>query len=311
MKKLLIKLLILTVLSGSLICGYCVLAARAAKKYIGINTADQVKMSFENSVKDSYNCYFLGNSRLYRNINPDKFPSVHAYNFAHDNDSYNQMYYKLLYLLEHGERIDYLFAGTDYFQFSYLSDSRNYIYSKYFPAEYLADFEDGNNWFSLQKEYLKTLWGNKQNCLSACIKYVLRRPVPKNLLVQKPNGQFVVYGAAKGDEKADRDYQVLDVQYVYYKKIIELCQANDIELYVIMPPLRKGEIESHTDEERAAFNKMIRDSLAQTPYAEHYYNYSESEGLSPYTDFTDIVHLTPEASDRYSAHLNNLVFGKS
>ena len=63
------------------------------------NTAEQIKMSFENSIADNYNCYFLGNSRIYRNINPEMMTTVKAYNFGHDNDSYNQMYYKLLYLL--------------------------------------------------------------------------------------------------------------------------------------------------------------------------------------------------------------------
>lgn len=45
----------------------------------------------------------------------DTFTLVNSYNVAHDNDSYSQMYYKLLYLLDNGKKIDYLVIGTDYF----------------------------------------------------------------------------------------------------------------------------------------------------------------------------------------------------
>ena len=183
-----------------------------------------------------------------------------------------------------------------------------YVYGALFPEEYSADFSDGNDWITRKKEYYKTIWENKQNCFDSCIDYFRSVPEPEKINYQKPNGQFVVYGAAKGDETIDRDYSVLDIQYDYFKKIIEVCEENDIVLYIIMPPLWKAEVESHTDEERDAFNEMIRTTLLDTPYNNNYINYSEIEGLSPYTDFIDITHLTPEASDSYSTYLSDLIF---
>ena len=308
MKKLLLKLILLSLLSGFIIYGYCIFATYAAQKYHGRTTADQILMSFHNSVAEKYNCYFLGNSRIYRNINPDMFPLVKGYNFAHDNDSYNQMYYKLLYLLNHGENIDYLFVGTDYFQFSFMSDTRNYIYSTLFPREYSADFPNGRNWLVQKKEYYKTIWENKQNCLDSCFDYMLNKPEPDHVNYQKKNGQYVVEGMAKGNETIDRDYSVLDMQYEYFKKILYICEQNDIVLYVIMPPLWEGETRSHTDEERKTFDAMIKDTLSGTPYFNNYINYSEREGLLPFTDFIDITHLTPEASDHYSRYLHEMIF---
>ena len=307
MKKFMSKIIMLFLIVFVLIGAYCKLATVSSSKYHGPNTAEQVKMSFQNSVAKEYNVYFLGNSRIYRGINPDKFTSVNSYNFAHDNDSYNQMYYKLLYLLDNGKRIDYLVIGTDYFQFSNLSDTRNYIYASLFPKEYLEDFEIASR-FPQSLESIRTLWMNKQNGLSSCIQYILGKDAPENISYQKENGQYCMYGQASGAETIDRDYSILDIQYGYYKKIISLCEDEGIELFVIMPPLWKGEIASHSDEERVNFNKMIRNSLAKTPYDGHYINYSEEEGLSSYMDFIDITHLTLEAADNYSEYINNRLF---
>lgn len=77
-----------------------------------------------------------------------------------------------------------------------------------------------------------------------------------------------------------------------------------------MPPLWESETFSHTDQERAAFNSMIRAELADTPYGANYINHSEELGLSSYKDFVDVTHLNLEGADKYSTYLNNKIFGK-
>lgn len=308
MKKFITRVLLLALICSLLIGVYCKVAEFAVKKYNGPTTADQIHMSFDHAVSDDYNCYFLGNSRIYRNINPDCFPSVHAYNFGHDNDSYNQMYYKLLYLMEHRKPIEYLIIGTDYFQFSFLDVSRNYIYSNLFPEEYQLDFENKSK-ADIMVDYCKAVWSNKQNAVLPCLKLILNRPAGKNVSYQKDNGQYFTFGTADPDEVIDRDYSVLDIQLDYFRKIIAACEANEIQLYVIMPPLWSGETKSHTDEERKVFDDMIRSELSGTAFAGNYINYSEENGLLPYTDFTDITHLNAEASDRFSEYINEKIFG--
>lgn len=236
MKKFVSKGVIYILIISVVIGSYCKFAAVSGVKYNGANTAEQIQMSFTNAIAQPYNCYFLGNSRIYRNINPDKFTSVNSYNFAHDNDSYNQTYYKLLYLLNHHAKIEYLILGTDYFQFSFLTDSRNYAYSTLLPKEYADDYEE-KSWFAESTAYIETLWTNKQNCLGACLKYLRGEEAPEHVSYQKDNGQYVVTGIATGDETIDRDYTMLDIQLNYFKKIIELCEEYGIELYVVMPPL--------------------------------------------------------------------------
>ena len=97
MKKFVIRFSTICIISVLMITIYNSLATASTLKYNGASTAEQINMSFENAVSEEYNCYFLGNSRIYRDINPDVFTTVKSYNFAHDNDSYNQMYYKLLF----------------------------------------------------------------------------------------------------------------------------------------------------------------------------------------------------------------------
>lgn len=310
MKKFIIKVVLISVFGALFVAGYNQLSAISTRKYYGATTADQINMSFRNAVSDDYNCYFLGNSRIYRDINPDCFPSVKSYNFAHDNDSYNQMYYKLLYLLDHGEKIDYLIIGTDYFQFSFLSDTRNYVYSKLFPDEYMADFGQ-TTFFEKQEAYYTQIWTNKQNALRSCLRFVLGRPAPRVVNYQKDNGQYVVNGEADPNETIDRDYSILDVQYDYFLRIIDLCEKESIQLYIIMPPLWSGETSSHSDQERDEFNSLINNTLSQTSYRNNYINYSEEMGLSSFTDFIDITHLKPAVADEYSKYISSIVFGTS
>ena len=59
------------------------------------------------------------------------------------------MYYKLQYLLDNGCKVDTLVIGTDYFQFSVFSDSRNYVYDGLLGNDYLRDY----NHFFLNEEF--------------------------------------------------------------------------------------------------------------------------------------------------------------
>jgi hypothetical protein len=312
LKKFIKKVLLLLVLFSLLLGGYSRLYSIAATTYNGMSTADRIRKSFQNSVQGDYNCYFLGNSRIYRGLNPEKFSSVSAYNFGHDNDSFNQMYYKLCYLLDNGKNIEYLIIGTDYFQFSFLSDTRNYVYSALFPAAYREDFDAVSVAQQVQqfKENVITRWRNMQTGVAYCLE-LLRGVEPPQLPYQKENGQYIAWGHATGTETVDRDYTVLPIQYDYYTKILELCEKENIKLYIVMPPLWEGETASHTDEERAVLNAMIQESLEGTGFEGHYINYSEEEGLLPYEDFIDVSHLTPEAADDFSAYISQKIFGES
>lgn len=311
MKKFISKCAIFILIMAALIALYCYVSAGSVRKYIGINTSEQIITSFDRVQSNSYDCLFLGNSRIFRGVNPDKFPSVNGYNMGQDNETYNQIYYKLNYILDKGAKPKYIILGIDYHAFSYLSDSKNYVYASYFPKEFLDDYDDADSSFLYRKTRMLTnLWSNKQNAFEAFMKDMFHKTPDENIPYMRDNGQYVIGGEASGDETVDRDYTIMPLQWDYYLKIIDLCVENDIDLYAVMLPLWDGETKSHTDEERKEFDDKIRASLSENGFEGHYFNYYEENGLSPYSDFADVTHLKPEAAEEFSKWLNGKVFGK-
>ena len=55
----------------------------------GPSTKELVDFNFNHALENNYNLLILGNSRIYRGINPDKL-SLSAYNFAFDAEYSNQ-----------------------------------------------------------------------------------------------------------------------------------------------------------------------------------------------------------------------------
>ena len=148
MKRFLLNILLFGAIFLTIVLSIFHSSDELAERFWGPNTRNQIEMSFKNALSSEASCWFLGNSRIYR-INPDMIENGHWYNFAHDNDSYNQMYYKLQYLLDNGCKVDTLVIGTDYFQFSVFSDSRNYVYDGLLGNDYLRDY----NHFFLNEEF--------------------------------------------------------------------------------------------------------------------------------------------------------------
>jgi hypothetical protein len=319
----------MAVIMSVTLAGYTRLNTTATTIYLGGSTEERIDKSFKNAIENNYNCFFLGNSRVYRNINPDKFTSVNAYNFGHDNDTFNQMYYKLRYLVDNDVKIDYLIIEADYFSFSYFSESRKDIYAKYFDDAFLEDYNnyninagdsddnnddvddesnDNESYYQKFKEFIINKLERLQFGLPYCLYYLTGNT--EMITDQKDNGQYIAHEKATDYVTVDRDYSVLPIQYNYYEKIIELCETKGIDLYVVMAPLQQGETASHTDSEREEFNDMITKSLEGTPFEGHYINHSKENGLTSYTEFTDGTHLNATAADRYSEWLNSRIFGE-
>ena len=306
MKRFVGKIFIFILCISTILYVYCLISLKAGTAYNGINTAGQIKLSFRQAVQNDYDCYFLGNSRIYRDINPDKFTEVDAYNFAHDNDGYNQMYYKLLYLLEENADFQYLVIGTDYFQFSFLGDSRNYVYNRMLGIEYMRDYND-----SLVREVFNNAvqyWKIRRETVRFCIPYLRGEYESVDNAYLKENGQYIVPGTATPEDTVTRSINIMEIQREYFEKIIECCVNHNIELYVVMPPARDEELSSYTAEQRADFDAMIEDALAEH-YAGHYINCSDLAEFKHYSNYADITHLNEDAADAFSEYLNSVFVG--
>jgi RNase H-fold protein (predicted Holliday junction resolvase) len=290
MKKFVLKLLlfILPILL------YCAVAAFAIPIILAVHngpsTNDQINYSFENAVNRNYDLLVLGNSRTYRGLNPEKL-CTKSYNFSHDNDSYNQLYYKLKYLDNERKVFKYVILGVDYFQFSFMSNTRNYVYADYLGEGYLNDYDD--------------------NILKLKAQYYLGNIDPKKLLLfgsasnipsLKSNGQYLKPGFAKEGDVIQRNIKRLKIQEGYFKKILQFCKEKKITVFLVMLPTRPNELKSYTTKQIEEFDRYIGKYTNKTDV--YFLNYSLDSSYTT-SDYTDITHLNESAADRFSAQLTD------
>ena len=299
MKKFLKNILIYFLTVGILLFVYFQLGTFVAEKCYGVNTKQQIEFSFANADAREYNKLFLGNSRVYRGINPDMIDG-HTYNFAHDNDSYNQCYYKLKHVLDGGHKIDTLFIGADYFQFSIFARDRNYIYDYLLDNAYCKDYNE--SYLTEQVENAKQLFYNKQTLLlTALTRIALHQEVKGKI---KSNGQFTFDSKAKPDDAVERKTDVRQIQKKYYNEIVELCHKNNIRVIAFTMPVREGEMQSYTKEDIARIQDIIKAPLSN---GDQYVDMTCVDEFRDYKDYTDITHLNAAAADRFTVYFYNRV----
>jgi hypothetical protein len=258
------------------------------KKTQGPNTRQQLEVSFNNVLHKDFDLLVLGNSRLYRGVNPDKL-AIASYNFSHDNDSYNQSYFKLKHLENNNINYDYLILGIDYFQFSFKSDTRNYIYGELLGNKYLDDFES-NLFTSKFSQFL--------NMINP--KILLRLRPKKTVPIIKENGQYIRNGKASLNDKVKRDISRLSFQVEYFNEIIKYCKKNNIELFFVMLPTRENELESYSLSQMKEFDNFIKDKNIT------FWNFSLDTSYSV-DNYTDITHFNSKTADRFSLQLNDSI----
>ncbi|PKP46456.1 MAG: hypothetical protein CVT95_06985 [Bacteroidetes bacterium HGW-Bacteroidetes-12] len=256
----------------------------------GPSTKQQINYSFKNAISKDYELLISGNSRTYRGLNPNIF-SLNTFNFSHDNDSYNQIYYKLNYLLERNKKFNYLILGVDYFQFSFKSDTRNYVYGDLLGNEYMNDFDNSNILLEKVKYLLDNV--NPKKLLSLKLK--------KNKPFLRENGQYIKHGVASENDSIKRDINLLDFQVSYFKKIINLCKSKNIKVFIVMLPTRQNELDSYTEIELNEFNSFIKENIDNKN--EYYLNYSKIKNFTV-NDYTDLTHFNESSANRFSRMLD-------
>lgn len=258
---------------------------------IGPSVENQLDKSFKNAELRDYNLVVLGNSRLYCGINPDEF-SKPTFNFSHNNDSYNQLYYKLLWLEKKNKNIDYLILGVDYFQFGIFSDTRNYVYNDYLGKEYSDDYPKKNYYISYYKDLMR-----KEKILA-----LFKSQEGKHAL--KDNGQYVRYGIPKNEEFLKRDYSANPLQKKYFEKILDYCNEKRIKVFLVMPPLREAELNNYSSNEVTDFNAYLNKYVDNENV--WYFNFSNDKSYK-WNDFIDFTHLNQKAAERFSSQLNDSI----
>ena len=279
------------------------------KMTYGINTKEQIERSFTQAKQSDANIWFLGNSRIYRGIDPSAIKTAKTYNFAHDNDSFNQMYYKFLWLEENNCTIDTLVIGVDYFQFGVCSDTRNYVYDYLFDEQYAKDYGRSSvseKFFNMKREFLSV----QGSSYGAILKFLARGckfPSADELPKLKYNGQYVYNTKASPSDKTNRKCEMEEIPVRYFDYIVRKCTEEFIALYVIMPPVRDNELSCYSAKELDDFNKMIKSVLNKYGYHDCYFNYSNLPEFKDYTCYTDITHLNSESAYKFTDLLWNTI----
>jgi hypothetical protein len=315
MNNFLLKLssyLVAVLLSLSAIKSF--LLTPATQAFEGEPTADRIKRAFHSVNSGDFDCLIMGNSRVYRGINPAYISSCKAFNFAHDADTFNQTYYKLKYVLAR-KRPKAVVISLDYFDFGFIAGRRNSTYKLFLPPEYFADYQASVSLESIY-ELLKGLnnsWNIfAYNELLTPTKYLLLRmhyslrgrsiPPPS---FQRDNGQYVKLPLRQGDPldwaNREKEAQILPIQESYFVRLVELAQANNIELVFVTSPCRAEELSSYAPATLERLRETFKRWAEQHEFV--YLDYSMSSEFTRH-DFSDITHLNHVAADRFTKMLD-------
>lgn len=263
-----------------------------------LTTEYQIRRSFELMRISKFDTLIIGNSRVYRGVDPEVL-STSSFNFSHDNDSFNQIYYKLLVVLDN-HQIKTLVLGVDYFQFSVFSDSRNYAYYNQLSFDYLKDY----SFLSNLRTIVRRMLFPQTYDVTSSIGSVLSRKTDHWLELTQ-QGQLRIWGIHNGGQGFDgkRESNRLTLQDQYFNKILKLCKSQDIELKLLMMPCQEKVLTNYHPSDIAKFDHFFESQVSSFSRGE-FLNFSSDEDFSP-TDFNDLTHLSPEAATRFSKKLND------
>ena len=283
-----ILLFLLPMVLYALLSAY--LLPRMLGQVLGPGTQEQVDRQFTQLERQEPELLVLGNSRMYVGVDPDEL-AWPAFNFAHDNDAYDQAYYKLKHALEQGGRIRYVVLGTDVFQFSFVSDKRDHAYADHLGREYLHRNGPASRLWLKTRRHLANMDPRR-------LRMLWSHDPPQRL---KENGQLVKQGQARETDRVVRDVARLQTQVTYFERILDLCRTHDIRVAIVMPPVRRNEMDNYSTEAVAAFDAFILGYVA--PGRVDYLCYRDSPAFS-LADYVDITHLSAAGARKFSRMLN-------
>lgn len=274
----------------------------------GLDMGQQINRSFTNVISKKRSILFLGNSRIYRGVNPD-LVCDNSYDFAFDNDTYFECWYKLDYLSRNNLLPDVLVMGVDYFEFSFISAGAKQYYSRYFAPEYAKIISEQKN---IQFSEPNTVNGAVNQWLDGRFSKIgsiyfsyywwrlTKGPYTPSYL--RKNGQYIISPQPKASlaDYLTRSSEVLPIQLDSYNRIISWCIEKKIPVVLVMPPLRTVEYDCYLPSDLKRVDSIFSGS-ADNGKNVYYLNYVRE----PFSldEFMDDTHLNMKGADRFSAIL--------
>ena len=311
MARFLFKLIALAFTVGLIAGAYALKAPALLERERGPRTSLQIEEKFRQALTRDYDLLILGNSRMYRGVNPACL-SLSAYNFALEEDAFNQCYYKLDYLARQGKRFRYLLLGVDYFDFSALTRTRNYAYAPYFDPAYLRDYQTpGWGAFAYMQDknlefddfVARTYTHSFPAFLPALLHSLQGRPAQPAVL--EPSGQLLEGAPASlgllAKSRLVRDGRRLPIQEQYFEKTLNWARGQRIPVFLVMPPTNAWEIQRYQPGTIAANEAYLQRQVKGGGVT--YLNYLRDPRFT-LRDYADLAHLAPAAADRFSQILD-------
>jgi len=183
--------------------------------------------------------------------------------------------------------------GIDFFQYAFLSDKKNYLYSRYFDEAYLEDYKE--------KPFAGVLRQFNKRIRALNPKYLLMSPENRPFL--RDNGQYICPGVAKVTDSVVRRTRRLPIQLKYFEKILQDCEEHGTRVTMCMLPIREAEQRAYDKSQIEEFMGFI------TPYTSENVDLIDLTFDDNYkmTDYTDITHLNEAAAEQLSVQLDSLI----
>ncbi|MEI8280513.1 MAG: hypothetical protein WCG87_12190, partial [Bacteroidota bacterium] len=290
----------------AILFSYRVYSAHILQRVFGENTEQQIGHSFQYALQRDYETLFLGNSRFYRGIIPTKYTVSTSYNFAGDNESFNHCYYKMKYLEQHHKQYKYLIMSVDYSIFGTFNEDRNYIYKKYFGEEYLKDYSVGLYMRRFNTQFNRWLTNYFSRSWQPILSYYMHRERYKQVSYVSPYGNYVSLPEGNADEndfinRASSELPLL-IEKKYFDLIFDYCSQHQIQLFLVMMPMRDKELKSYEPKKMRLIEKYWKDKVIA--YHAGYLDYARDPRFTM-NDYLDFNHLNAKGAEKFTALLSS------
>ncbi len=304
-KILITKISIVLLLVILFIEGFRAVSPIVIKK--GLNrllTEEIVDKQFQQSITKKINAIFLGNSRVYRGINPALIKSVTSYNFAHDNDSFVQNYFKLKYVLDNNQNIKYCFVGMDYSTLGVFSDTRNYVYKSKFPPEYMKYYSKKINIKKSINDYYEIFIRLRVSPFLAATKnFVLNKKATVEYEFSKYGQNKDYHVSHSQHEKSTSDFIIYKDNLALLQRMIKLCEDSNTKFVFIHMP------NSETETNKRRKNLVDKHFSMIKEFVDNNNVYSIDLRYEFLEDdcYSDFVHLKASCADSLSRLLDSKI----
>jgi hypothetical protein len=300
---LLVRLLVAALLGGL----FWLLAREELREAYGPDTATQIGEAFNKlSREEAQDCVIMGSSRMYRGVNPEKL-SGRVFNFAHDGDGWNHIFYKLNYLVAHGKKPGRVVAGLDYFGFATIDPTRRFLYAPYFPAEFARDYDDMDSkdphWGGRLNNEANLWMSRKISLICPALLKALLAPPGSLCCSVTSRGQYIL--PSRPEPYSLSPYQPLrmasghsDKMNLYFDRVVQLCRESSVQLVLVMPPATIYEQAAYSPAAKAEFWAYLHDHAVGARLL----NFETDRAFTP-SDFSDALHLNAKGADRFSEML--------